>query len=315
VGVPGVGTGHDPWIKHTIKSTGNFYEDIHAIDLNGDGHPDILCSVDGSVRWYQNPGGNGTGTWIEHYISDGTGHEIASRLRRRREAGLRDVPQPSHRLPEQSTSWTPVNYGGKYDGLALLDIGSGRGAINLIAENDSGIVWFENPRETWWQCPHGSLDPALHRPALRRRRPGPRPGGGRPQPRRPDGHNQRPERGVAGREHRADLVGGAGRPAQRYVDQAHHRQLLPGVHRIVPADIDNNGTIDLVLAEQEQSPQDRVAVFYNDGSGGFTQVVLETTGGQNNVVKDVDGDGDLDILSVNHGFYGARIRSSCSSTT
>jgi hypothetical protein len=48
-----------------------------------------------------------------------------------------------------------------------------------------------------------------------------------------------------------------------------------------------------------------VAVFYNNGSGGFSEQVLEWTGGQNNVAMDVDGDGDRDILNVNHGFYGA----------
>ena len=79
------------------------------------------------------------------------------------------------------------------------------------------------------------------------------------------------------------------------------------------ADIDNNDTRDLVVAEQEQSHDpngrpynfnnDGAAVFFNNGSGGFTQKVLETTGGQNNAVG--DSDGDLDLLNVNHGVYGA----------
>src|SRR5207247_1006582 len=87
------------------------------------------------------------------------------------------------------------------------------------------------------------------------------------------------------------------------------------IHKIVPADMDKSGSLDLVVAEQEQSHDpaggpytfnnDRVAVFYNDGNGGFSEQVLEWSGGQNNCVADVESDGDLDILNVNHGFYGA----------
>jgi len=33
--------------------------------------------------------------------------------------------------------------------------------------------------------------------------------------------------------------------------------------------------------------------------------VLQRSGGHNSVVADVDDDGDMDILNVNHGVYGA----------
>ncbi|MBI3855857.1 MAG: VCBS repeat-containing protein [Planctomycetes bacterium] len=303
---PASGKATDPWPKHTIKSSGSFYEDIHAIDLNGDGRPDILCSVDSSVRWYQHPGGDGTGAWVEHYISAGIGHEIM--IADFDGDGKKDyATSRSHLVVFQNnpTSWTQVSYGGKYDGLSLLDIGSGRGAINLVAANDSGIVWFENPRE------HGGnarTDPWIQHFI------GPKYGAG----------DQGPSLAAAdlNRDGRMDVISAPNEgtpdankgliwweaPADRRNGSWIPHTIDPSylaVHKIVPADIDKNGALDLVLAEQEQSPQDRVAIFYNNGAGGFSQVVLETTGGQNNVVADVDGDGDLDILSINHGVYGA----------
>jgi hypothetical protein len=68
--------------------------------------------------------------------------------------------------------------------------------------------------------------------------------------------------------------------------------------------MNGDGIPDLVEAEQEQSLQRRVSVFYNDGHGNFTQQVLSNSSGHNPVVIDVGGDGDLDIFSSPHGFYG-----------
>jgi hypothetical protein len=88
------------------------------------------------------------------------------------------------------------------------------------------------------------------------------------------------------------------------------------VHKINLGDINKDGNLDIIVAEQEQAHnvgpgfdqnfnKQRVAIFYNDGNGNFTQQVVATTGGQNQVLGDLEGDGDLDILSANHGYYGA----------
>jgi hypothetical protein len=69
--------------------------------------------------------------------------------------------------------------------------------------------------------------------------------------------------------------------------------------------MNNDGELDLVVAEQEQSPQRRVAIFYGDGRGNFcAPQVLSTESGHNVWVSDVNGDGDLDILNAPHGFFG-----------
>lgn len=48
-----------PWIKHTITATGDFYEDIVAFDINGDGAQDLIASDSNQVVWFENPRGHG----------------------------------------------------------------------------------------------------------------------------------------------------------------------------------------------------------------------------------------------------------------
>jgi hypothetical protein len=88
------------------------------------------------------------------------------------------------------------------------------------------------------------------------------------------------------------------------------------VHKISLADMNNDGRLDFIISEGEQahntSPAfnqnfntQRIAVFYNDGDGSFTQQVIATTGGHEQVVGDVAGNGNLAILSTNHHYFGA----------
>ena len=75
-------------------------------------------------------------------------------------------------------------------------------------------------------------------------------------------------------------------------------------HNIVVADINGDNTPDFVTGEQDQSADKRIAVFYNDGTGTYTEQVLSQDGTHNVAVADVDGDGDLDILTGPHGYFG-----------
>jgi hypothetical protein len=64
-------------------------------------------------------------------------------------------------------------------------------------------------------------------------------------------------------------------------------------------DIDGDGDLDLVTAG-EWAP---VRIFTNDGGGSFSETQLPNSGGWWNEVllEDWDGDGNLDIIALNHG--------------
>ena len=80
--------------------------------------------------------------------------------------------------------------------------------------------------------------------------------------------------------------------------------------------MNNDGTLDLVVSEGEQahnSGPDFNQDFDKRGSPSSTTTAtasllrrsIATTGGHNQAVADVTGNGDLAILSANHGYYGA----------
>ena len=69
--------------------------------------------------------------------------------------------------------------------------------------------------------------------------------------------------------------------------------------------MDGNGTLDVIAAQQEQSLNRRLAIFYNDGHGNFTQQILSSGSGHSEVLGDTTGRGVLDILNAGHGWTGA----------
>jgi hypothetical protein len=323
---PSSGNLSDPWIKHTIAASGNFYESIVPFDVNGDGAPDLIASDNDQVVWFENPRGHGgnpaTDPWTMHIIRAGGGaHEMV--LADINGDGKMDVVVSSSQglgsssavlIQNNPDSWTQVNFGHTGDGVGLLDIGSGKGAIDIVGADNGNLVWWENPREhggnpltdPWIERVIGTVNEA-------------------------DGisiasgvltSNGRMDVIVAGNE--GTLTGQGGLQwFEAPQDRRNGTWILhtidasyQAVHQITVADMNHDGTQDLVVSEEEQAHNSppgynqnfnlqRVAVFYNDGNGNFTQQVLATTGGQNQVVGDIEGDGDLDVLNANHGFYGA----------
>jgi hypothetical protein len=75
-------------------------------------------------------------------------------------------------------------------------------------------------------------------------------------------------------------------------------------HVIRIGDIDKNGTLDLVTAEQDQSIFRRVSVFYNDCFGNFTQQIVSNAAGHQTCIGNIRGKGALDIFNSGHGVKG-----------
>jgi hypothetical protein len=312
------------WNRYTIVSSGNAYEDMIPLDVNQDGAVDIVASFaadagnDYSIVWFENPRGHGgnpqTDTWVRHTIGNGYGEDtlIAADLDG---DGKTDIANSAYIYFQNSpTSWTQVTYNNAFRGIATFDIGSGKGAINLVSTGGSpyNVVWYENPRETggnartgkWiqhtvgasYQC-SGCTDPyvSVYNAADFN-------GDGRmdivmSQSEAPS-NGIPPPGGLIWFEAPSDRRNGNW---IRHTIDANYVD----AHAIRVADMDHNGTPDLVTSEQDQSPLRRVSIFFNDGRGNFTQQVLSNVEGHNTVVGDVRHTGFFDILNSGHGYYGA----------
>jgi hypothetical protein len=77
------------------------------------------------------------------------------------------------------------------------------------------------------------------------------------------------------------------------------------IHTFKTADMNQDGLLDVVTAETEQSAQKRVIVYYNQGGAlNWRAQVVGRSGSHNLRVVDIGLDGDIDIVGANHGNYG-----------
>jgi hypothetical protein len=320
---PSSGRLSDPWIKHTIAARGYFFEGSAIFDV--DGAQDIIASDDNKLVWFENPSGHGgdpaNDPWPVHVIrSKGGAHELlvgdidgdgkidvicssSSELKATGSILFQDTPD----------SWTEVYFGGIGESVALLDIGAGMGRINIAGGDKDNVVWYENPRESGGDARRGTW---IRHVVARLTAAGEDAFGAGVFS--PSGHM---DLIVASNEDYPDNPPGLYRvvaPADRR--SAWSLQTIDptyrAIHKITVADMNNDGTLDLVVAEGEQAHnpgpdfnqnfnRQRIAIFYNDGKGMFTAQVIATTGGHNQTVGDVAGKGKLAILSANHGHFGA----------
>ncbi len=298
----------DPWTRTTIYGQGFAYEDAAVLDVNGDGFPDVVMSIENSLQWFQHPGGNGTGTWTQRSIASGIHHDLA--LGDLDGDGRSDLAASRTNNIAFGTgsgfttmTYAPVGPGGEVtDGVALLDIGGG--ARNIVRPDGDSLVFFENPRETGGNARTQTWVRRVIAPNYL--------SWGSPSVATADINGDGRQDVISAPSE--NVTAGLGgliwweAPVDRRNGTWIKHTIDPSwidVHRIDPADIDRNGTVDLVLVEQEQSPTRRVGVLYNDGAGNFTAGIIDTLGGQNPAVTDFDRDGDVDFFTSNHGVYGA----------
>jgi hypothetical protein len=213
-----------------------------------------------------------------------------------------------------------VQYSTSFRGIALLDIGSGKGAINLVGTQPTppfNLVWYENPRETGGNARTGTWIMHTIGPGY-------------------------PCNGVTCGEGgveqvavfmTADVNGDGIQDVISAQSEAGEGEAVPpggliwwqapsdrrnghwiqhtidvnvvDVHQIVAGDIDRDGIPDIVVAEQDQSPLQRLIVYHNDGKGNLTPQIVANPKGHNLSLGNVVGKpGELDILNSGHGYFG-----------
>jgi hypothetical protein len=323
---PTSGTITGTWTRHTIVASGNAYEDMVPLDVNGDGAVDILCSYDpnntgNQIVWFENPRGQGgsatTSPWVEHVIGPGFGENNMFLADIDGDGKMDVVTSSSIFFQNSATSWTQVKYSTSFRGVGLLDIGSGLGSINLSGTGPSpfNLVWYENPRETGGNARTGTW--IMHTVAST------------PYPCTPssacgDGGDTAVYNGLdVNGDGRMDIISAQSEgnltgpvppggliwwqaPTDRrngaWIKHTIDANMID-VHRIAIGDMDKNGTTDIIVAEQDQAPLRRVTVYYNDGNGVLTPETISNSEGHNIWVGDITGTGTLEIFNSGHGYF------------
>jgi hypothetical protein len=310
---PHSGNPNDTWLKHTILASGVMFEELRTFDVNGDGAPDVIASEmtswpNTNIYWFENPRGRGgdptTDGWPVHFIGTGGG-EGNMALGDIDGDGKTDlVSNTAIYFQNSPTSWTQMNLNRTGHGAALLDIGSGLGAINIVAVGQSPypIIWLENPREHGGNARSDFWIPHYIGPGYDS-----------------NGIEMTYATGDFNDDGRMDVTTAASESCGSYPilwwEAPADRRNGPWishtidttyqcVHNLKTADMDGDGITDIVAGEQEQSAQKRLTIFYGDGRGNFAQQVLSTNGGHEQALGDVTGNGNLDILNANHGWSG-----------
>ena len=326
------------WTKYTIDAGADVYEQAAAADISGhhdaNGNPvnDLVVLEDGTIVWYENPLGDGinpttVSSWTKHVvgtISQGVTHELF--LVDLTGNGLLDIVTNTtiffQNSPGQWTQISTANYDRTEKGLYPFDSGSGLGAIDLLGTGNGpsyDVGWYENPRDyggnpetnQWIFHPIGPAygdyvsGDGVSYAAMDVS------GDGKEDIITADGENGSGppylDGGMIWWQAPANDITGTWIP--HTIDSS-----ITDVHNIVLADMDNDGQTDILAFEQDQSPQGRLMILYNEGGTG--QNWLEQTlasdsdpamgggeGGHNESVGDANGDGYLDILTSPHGFY------------
>jgi hypothetical protein len=335
---PASGNPADIWTESVIDPTADVYESMRAADVSGNvdsnGNPvnDLIVNERGTVYWYENPLGLGedpyTSPWQKFEIGtvpQGATHEMYISTTLSGNGDLAVVDNTCIFFEVSPTDWvqTPeAAYNRTEKGLYLFNSGLGPGDVDLLGTGngpDYQLGWYENPldyggnpmTDQWIFHPIGPAygnyvsGDGVSYAAMDVT------GSGQEDIITCDGENGEYPPYLTGGliwwQRPSNILTGTWIP--HTIDSS-----ITDVHNLVLADLQNNGQTEILAFEQDQSPQGRLLILFNEGGTG--QNWLEQTlasdsdpaegggeGGHNESVGDATGDGYLDILTSPHGFY------------
>lgn len=278
-----------------------FTTDGALADLDGDGDLDII-TADGregvNVVWFKNPrpgsAASAAGAWARHPIIaagdwvkdvevadfDGDGrNDVALRTRhalmiafQSANGGWQTVGLPNVPLGEEGMTSGDVDADGKQD---LVVCGQWLRNPGGAAARDAG---------NWKSYDVGPFDAAFKAVVV------------------DIDHDGRPEILTSSSEGTADVAwyradAGPAGPWSRHVIAAG----VHGAHTLQAADMDGDGTIDVVVGQMHTTAARELSIYFNnDGRAeSWDREVIDNVGLHNGVVADIDGDGAPDIYGSN----------------
>ena len=286
------------WTKYRID-TGDYSTDMQVADVDGDGDLDVVIpKIDVGIVWYENPrptGSPASNPWKMHIIhADKDFHhdvEVGDILHKGRLDVVTRGGETRIFLQTAPDQWARVVIPttGR-SGTTLADL-NGDGCLDIVQNG----YWLECPKDPvhdpWprheiaadWPEDVGVTVADINK-------------------------DRRPDVLFSPAESRGGRLSWYEAPADPKSVKWIEHVIDPDVdyiHTFKVVDMNNDGNLDLVTSEMEQSPRRRVSVYWNFGKGlTWRQQVIASNGSHNIRVADINHDGYLDIIGANHGNYG-----------
>ncbi len=290
-----------------ISTTADGAISVYAADMDGDGDLDVLSAsfYDNKIAWYVNDGTPANDGWTARIISLST--EDARSVYAADVDGDGDLDVLTASLGDDTIAWyesdgTPADGGWTARDISITADGAvsvhaadvdGDGDLDVLSASfyDDAIAWYENdgtPANGGWTARDISItaDSAFSVYAADVDRDG--------------------DLDVLSASRNDDTIAwyeNDGTPANGGWTARDISTTADSAHSVYAADVDGDGDLDVLSASRND---DTIAWYENDGTpsnGDWTARDISTTADSASRVyaADVDGDGDMDVLSASSG--------------